>query len=174
MIPLPPPAAMPRSASLASPKPLTRQPRMMVALLSYCYATDMRLSRKVMERCQIDVACRVILGGNVPDFRTISDFRKLHLARLEALFVEILIDGRGVTVRASRRSLEFPRNADRAVSVGLAARVTFRTVGVVYLPGFVSARSEVSDPPHPFLQQAPGCCNSARRSCTPSPQESHP
>lgn len=25
-----------------------------------------------------------------PDFRTISDFRKIHLARLEALFVEVL------------------------------------------------------------------------------------
>ena len=30
MIPLPAPAAMPRSASLASPKPLTRQPRMLI------------------------------------------------------------------------------------------------------------------------------------------------
>jgi transposase len=65
-------------------------PRMMVALLLYCYATGTRSSRKVMRRCQIDVACRVIVGEDVPDFRTISDFRKIHLARLEALFVEIL------------------------------------------------------------------------------------
>src|SRR5260221_4193182 len=43
-----------------------------------------------MMRCQIDVACRVIVGEDVPDFRTISDFRKIHLARLEALFVEVL------------------------------------------------------------------------------------
>src|SRR3981189_418787 len=33
---------------------------------------------------------RVIVGEDVPDFRTISDFRKTHLARLEALFVEVL------------------------------------------------------------------------------------
>jgi transposase len=65
-------------------------PRMMVALLLYCYATGTRSSRKIMRRCQIDVACRVIVGEDVPDFRTISDFRKIHLARLEALFVEIL------------------------------------------------------------------------------------
>src|SRR4051794_2039514 len=65
-------------------------PRMMVALLLYCYATGTRSSRKIMRRCQVDVACRVIVGEDVPDFRTISDFRKTHLARLEALFVEVL------------------------------------------------------------------------------------
>ena len=65
-------------------------PRMMVALLLYCYATGTRSSRKIMRRCQVDVACRVIVGEDIPDFRTISDFRKTHLARLEALFVEVL------------------------------------------------------------------------------------
>jgi transposase len=65
-------------------------PRMMVALLLYCYATGTRSSRRIMRRCQVDVACRVIVGEDAPDFRTISDFRKVHLARLEALFVEVL------------------------------------------------------------------------------------
>jgi len=65
-------------------------PRMMVALLLYCYATGTRSSRKIMRRCHTDVACRIIVGDDIPDFRTISDFRKTHLARLEALFVEVL------------------------------------------------------------------------------------
>src|SRR5215217_7879367 len=65
-------------------------PRMMVCLLLYCYATGTRSSRKIMRRCQVDVACRVIVGEDIPDFRTISDFRKTHLARLETLFVEVL------------------------------------------------------------------------------------
>ena len=65
-------------------------PRMMVALLLYCYATGTRSSRRIMRRCQVDVACRVIVGEDIPDFRTISDFRKTHLARLETLFVEVL------------------------------------------------------------------------------------
>jgi transposase len=65
-------------------------PRMMVALLLYCYATGTRSSRKLMRRCRTDVACRVIVGNDLPDFRTISDFRKTHLARLETLFVEVL------------------------------------------------------------------------------------
>ena len=64
-------------------------PRMMVALLLYCYATGTRSSRKIMRRCRTDLACRVIVGEDIPDFRTISDFRKIHLARLEALFVEV-------------------------------------------------------------------------------------
>src|SRR5262249_5321513 len=65
-------------------------PRMMVALLLYCYGTGTRSSRKVMRRCRTDLACRIIVGDDIPDFRTISDFRKTHLARLEALFVEVL------------------------------------------------------------------------------------
>src|SRR4051812_44370901 len=65
-------------------------PRMMVALLLYRYATGTRSSRKIMRRCHVDVACRVIVGEDIPDFRTISDFRKIHLTRLEALFIEVL------------------------------------------------------------------------------------
>src|SRR4051794_23510601 len=65
-------------------------PRMMVALLLYCYATGTRSSRKIMRRCRTDVACRIIVGDDIPDFRTISDFRKIHLARLDTLFVEVL------------------------------------------------------------------------------------
>jgi transposase len=65
-------------------------PRMMVTLLLYCYATGTRSSRKIMSRCQTDVACRVIVGDDIPDFRTVSDFRKTHRERLEALFLEVL------------------------------------------------------------------------------------
>ena len=41
-------------------------PRMMVALLLYCYATGTRSSRKIMRRCRVDVACRVIVGEDIP------------------------------------------------------------------------------------------------------------
>ena len=37
-----------------------------------------------------DVAFRVLAAGNQPDFRTISDFRKLHLKALEELFEQLL------------------------------------------------------------------------------------
>jgi transposase len=64
--------------------------RMMVVLLLYCYATGTRSSRGIMGRCYIDVAWRVIVGEDISDFCTISDFRKIHLARLETLFVAVL------------------------------------------------------------------------------------
>ena len=36
------------------------------------------------------MAFRVLAAGNQPDFRTISDFRKLHLQALEGLFQQVL------------------------------------------------------------------------------------
>src|SRR4029078_4233846 len=65
-------------------------PRLLVTLLLYCYATGTRSSRKIMRRCQTDLACRILVGEDIPDFRTLTDFRMLHLERLEQLFVEVL------------------------------------------------------------------------------------
>ncbi len=65
-------------------------PRMMVKLLLYGYAIGVASSRRLAQRCQEDVAFRVLTANNTPDFRTISDFRKRHLPALEALFVQVL------------------------------------------------------------------------------------
>lgn len=65
-------------------------PRMMVTLLLYSYTQGVFSSRRIMKRCQRDAAYRVIVHDDAPDFRTISDFRKLHLAELEGLFVQVL------------------------------------------------------------------------------------
>jgi transposase len=47
-------------------------------------------SRPGQKRCERDAAWRVIVQADVPDFRTISNFRKLHLKELEGLFVQVL------------------------------------------------------------------------------------
>ena len=65
-------------------------PRMMLTLLIFGYATGTRSSRKIMQRCEQDVACRVIVGEDTPDFHAISEFRRRHLAAFETLFVEVL------------------------------------------------------------------------------------
>jgi transposase len=65
-------------------------PRMMVTLLLYSYTQGVFSSRRIMKRCERDAAYRVIIQEDVPNFRTISDFRKLHLAELESLFVQVL------------------------------------------------------------------------------------
>jgi transposase len=65
-------------------------PRMMVALLLYSYCRGIFSSRKIMQACQERLTYRVITGDDIPDFRTISDFRKLHLKELQRLFVQVL------------------------------------------------------------------------------------
>lgn len=65
-------------------------PRMMAALLVYAYCRGVLSSRKIMQACQERISFKVIVGDDIPDFRTISDFRKLHLKELQQLFVQVL------------------------------------------------------------------------------------
>jgi len=65
-------------------------PRMMVALLFYAYCRGIYSSRKIMAACEERLTFRVIVGDDIPNWRTISDFRKLHIKDLSALFVQIL------------------------------------------------------------------------------------
>jgi transposase len=65
-------------------------PRMMTKMLVYGYCVGVFSSRRIQKRLVEDVAFRVLAAGNQPDFRTIADFRKLHLQALEALFQQVL------------------------------------------------------------------------------------
>jgi transposase len=65
-------------------------PRMMTKILVYGYCVGVFSSRRIQKRLVEDVAFRVLAAGNQPDFRTISDFRKLHLQALEELFQQML------------------------------------------------------------------------------------
>jgi len=65
-------------------------PRLMVTLLLYAYCMGVYSSRRIQKLCERDAAYRVIVGSDVPNFRTISDFRKDHLPALQGLFVQVL------------------------------------------------------------------------------------
>ena len=65
-------------------------PRMMLVLLLDSYCIGVFTSRKIVARCETDVAFRIIVGDNIPDFRTISEYRRRHLAEFQYLFVEVL------------------------------------------------------------------------------------
>jgi transposase len=65
-------------------------PRMMTKILVYGYCVGVFSSRRIQKRLVEDVAFRVLAAGNQPDFRTIADFRKLHLKALEELFQQML------------------------------------------------------------------------------------
>ena len=65
-------------------------PRMMLVLLLYSYSVGVFSSRKIMARCETDVAFRVIVGEDIPDFQRISEFRRRHLMHMQSLFLEVL------------------------------------------------------------------------------------
>ena len=62
----------------------------MVKVLLYSYCTGVASSRRMAQRLHEDIAFRVLAANNTPDFRTISDFRKDHLAALSGLFLQVL------------------------------------------------------------------------------------
>ena len=65
-------------------------PRMMVKVLLYGYCVGVASSRRIAQRLHEDIAFRVLAANNTPDFRTIADFRKDHLAALSGLFLQAL------------------------------------------------------------------------------------
>ena len=65
-------------------------PAMMVALLLYSYAVGLYSSRRIAKACMERVDFMAIVALQAPDFRTISEFRRRHLAALSALFVQVL------------------------------------------------------------------------------------
>ena len=94
------------------------EPRMMLKLLIYGYATGVVSSRGMARKLEEDVAFRVLAAGNFPSHRTICEFRRRHLGDFKRLFVEVVrlaaetgvanfgklsIDGTKVRANASKR-----------------------------------------------------------------------
>ena len=65
-------------------------PQMLLTVLVYGYCIGVFSSRRLAAHCETDVAFRVLSGGDFPDFRTISDFRKRHLGVMRGLFIDVL------------------------------------------------------------------------------------
>src|SRR5882672_5704761 len=65
-------------------------PAIMVCLLLYAYCVGVFSSRKIALACERNLAFLAIVGEDRPDFRTISDFRKLHLGVFKEVFVQVV------------------------------------------------------------------------------------
>lgn len=93
-------------------------PRMMLKVLVYAYATGTFSSRKIAAKLHEDVAFRLLAADNFPSHRTIADFRHRHLAEFRELFVQLVqmaresglvklgtvaVDGSKVRANASKR-----------------------------------------------------------------------
>lgn len=103
-------------------------PVMLTKVLVYGYCVGVFSSRRIQRRLLEDVAFRVLAAGNTPDFRTISDFRKTHLAALQGFFEQVLrlaralgaprvgrvaIDGSKVKANASKhKAMSYDRMRD--------------------------------------------------------------
>ena len=112
-------------------------PRMMVKVLLYGYCIGVASSRRIAQRLHEDIAFRVLAANNTPDFRTVSDFRKGHLAALSGLFLQVLafcqraglvklghvaLDGTKVRANASRhKAMSYRRMKEKETQ--LAAEV---------------------------------------------------
>jgi Transposase DDE domain/Transposase domain (DUF772) len=65
-------------------------PRMMTALLLHAYASGIYSSRRIAKAAVERADFMMIVAGDPPDFRTISEFRRRHLKALASLFVQVL------------------------------------------------------------------------------------
>src|SRR3989441_12634766 len=66
------------------------EPAMMVCLLLSAYCVGGFSSRKIALACERNLALLAMVGSARPDFRTISDFRKLHLEAFKEVFVQVV------------------------------------------------------------------------------------
>ena len=101
-------------------------PQMMTGLLLHSYASGLYSSRRIARATVERADFMMIVAGDPPDFRTISDFRKRHLKALAALFVQVLklaekaglvklgrvaLDGAKIKANASKHKAMRPTSA---------------------------------------------------------------
>ena len=54
------------------------------------YSTGVTSSREMERRCHVDVAFRWLSANAAPDYRSISRFRRRHLAAIDTMFIQVL------------------------------------------------------------------------------------
>src|SRR5215475_4401197 len=113
-----------RTNSQAGGKP-QYHPRLMLALLIYCYANGVFSSRRIERAMYRDIGARFIAANTHPDHDTIAVFRRANQQAFEAAFLEVLllaretgllqlgtvsIDGTKIDANASKiRSVRYDR-----------------------------------------------------------------
>lgn len=104
-------------------------PKMMLSLLLYSYCNGTPSSRRIAKLCERDAGYRIVACDQRPNFRTISEFRRIHLKALTGLFVQVLriaqkaklvklghvaLDGTKVKANASKhKAMSYARMVDR-------------------------------------------------------------
>lgn len=90
-------------------------PRMMLKLLLFAYATGVTSSRELERRCKRDIAFRWLSGNQAPDYRSLARFRRRHLDALPGLFLQVLrVCAQAGLVRLGRVALDGTKLAANA------------------------------------------------------------
>jgi transposase len=108
-------------------------PRLMVALLLYCYSQGIYSSRRISRACEERLDVMAVTAGERPDFHTVSEFRRRNLKTLAALFQQVLklcrkaglaslnhvsLDGTKVKANASKhKAMSYGRMVEREVEL---------------------------------------------------------
>ena len=115
-------------------------PRLMLALLVYCYTNGVFSSRRIERATYREIGARFVAANTHPDHDTIATFRRTNKAAFEAAFLEllllarasgllrlgtVLIDGTKIDADASKiRSVRYDRaqalRAKLAADMGLS------------------------------------------------------
>lgn len=114
-------------------------PSMMLALLTYCYATGRFSSREIEQASYFDVAVRYLCAQTHPDHDTICTFRRVNRVAFEKFFVHVLevaaqskvmkkvgtvsVDGTKIHANASKHSAVSHGHAQKMIAQ-LEAEVT--------------------------------------------------
>ena len=65
-------------------------PRMMLQVWLYAFALKVKSTRKLEQRIREDLGFRFLAGGCAPDFKTLSEFLRVHRAAILELFTQVL------------------------------------------------------------------------------------
>jgi transposase len=114
---------------------------LLTALLLNGYASGIYSSRRIAQACTERADFMMIVAGDGPDFRTISEFRRRHLAALAKLFVQVLklcavaglvklghvaLDGPKIKANASKhKAMSYERMTQREAACGMKRCETF-------------------------------------------------
>jgi transposase len=122
-------------------------PTMMVTLLLYAYSRGIYSSRRIAGACRERLDFMSIAGLDVPDFRTIAEFRVRHLDALSELFLQVLrlcekaglvklehagLDGTKIKANASKhKAMSYGRMENRIAELEAEVAKWFSTADAI-------------------------------------------
>ena len=131
---------------------------MMVALLLYGYARGVYSSRRLSQACEERVDFMAVTGLNQPDFRTVAEFRRRHLAALSGSTTSILLNtpGESALIVTALEGNKMARAGRGGLALATAAIGSF--VACLIATGTRRRQSLCRPPRYKTTSGRAGCC----------------